>query len=299
MSVDPHRYWRILCLTNTGAYAFDEIEMATTVGGANECTGGTATASSSNTSRGPDRAFNGATGGTSFWMTSSAGEQWIQYDFGVGNAKAIKEIRLFPNSTSSNKVTSFSVQYSDDGVVFTTEATYEQPVWNNGVFEAFPRRAYETGFRYQRVLVTAVTGGAARVEIRSLEFAEEVGGPTVCVGGFPTASSSIRAASNAFTVDLVTSIHFWSSSGNAPQWLMYDFGMDGHPEVVEARMSCDTSDSNQPTDFQFQRSNDGVTWETWKTVAGWIFPAEKTIYSFTGDDPPPSGKKRRSLVLAL
>jgi hypothetical protein len=72
-------------------------------------------------------AFDGNT--ATYWQASTAAvPQWIAYDFGAGNRFAIVEVAIFPYSSGSYYPYAFSVQFSDDGLIWYTawSVTYSQ-----------------------------------------------------------------------------------------------------------------------------------------------------------------------------
>jgi hypothetical protein len=125
-----HRYWRIFCQTNNGGGAFGiaECTMATSLGGSNVATGGTASASSqfATPTYTADKAFD--TNNATFWnsATASSGE-WLQYDLGAGNDKDVIQFTITARpdsfSTSQTPVTGL-FQYSDNGTTWTTSFSF-------------------------------------------------------------------------------------------------------------------------------------------------------------------------------
>lgn len=120
VSRQPHKFWRLWIERNFGssAMAIGEIEMRATAGGVDQCVGGVATASSSlNASFTPDKAFAND-GGTTFWVASTAKDEWIAYAFTT--PVSVREIAM--TSRGDGFVTDaprdFVVQWSDDGLVW-------------------------------------------------------------------------------------------------------------------------------------------------------------------------------------
>lgn len=133
-----HRYWRIrIRVTGGGANGgIGELQMRTSIGGANVVSGGTASASTIfSASYTAAKAFDGLTTDTGVgnaWaalaMGGGAGQgsyPWLMYDFGAGNAKDIAEIVIFAPGASglgANELpTQFDWQYSDDNVTWVTQ----------------------------------------------------------------------------------------------------------------------------------------------------------------------------------
>lgn len=121
--------WRLLFPTpnilSTDTTVVYEVEMRQTIGGADECTGGTASASTVATNAA--FAFNN-NGKTDFWSSTAGGvgsDQWLQYTF--TSPKTIREITILPFDATHISST-IRVQYHDG----TTWQTY----WEvTGVFD--------------------------------------------------------------------------------------------------------------------------------------------------------------------
>lgn len=125
-----HRYWRLnLTAPISGtAYSLSEIIMSLVAGGANQCTGGTAAASTvyASPTYTADKAFDG--NGTTFWASAgSSSAEWISYDFGVGVTKDIVEFGFSarPDSfaTTQTPLTG-ALQFSDDNAAWTNSLAF-------------------------------------------------------------------------------------------------------------------------------------------------------------------------------
>lgn len=115
---DPHRYWRLLFPTATNI-GLDEVQMRETRGGANVVGGGTPSASSIfNGTYDVPNAFDGNT--ATFWNCSGSpgANEWIKYDFGAGNEKAIAEI-AFRYADIARCPADVKMQWSDDDSAWT------------------------------------------------------------------------------------------------------------------------------------------------------------------------------------
>jgi hypothetical protein len=136
-----HRYWR-LQLRDIGYRGYyggiGELQMRTSIGGANVAIGGTASASSEASGWTAANAFDGLTtdtgafnGWLAYYFSGSDGFgsfPWLMYDFGAGNEKDIQEIVIFAPGTGgmgANELpTAWDFQYSDDNVRWTTQRSY-------------------------------------------------------------------------------------------------------------------------------------------------------------------------------
>lgn len=123
-----HRYWRLnLTAPVSGtAYGVAEITMAIVAGGANQCTGGTAAASTSYSgSYLPANAFDA--NATTFWASAgSSAAEWISYDFGVGITRDIVEFSFQnrPDGIPSQTPYTGALQWSDDNTTWTTTISF-------------------------------------------------------------------------------------------------------------------------------------------------------------------------------
>lgn len=128
-----HRYWRLhFSRDNNGgenAYSAAEVEMRATPAGADQCSGGTASAHSvfgSNPgANDAAKAFDNNT--ATLWSASgSSTNGWLQYDFGSGNAVAVAEIMLQARNDASFTQTGRwgCVEFSDDGSEWSTAWEY-------------------------------------------------------------------------------------------------------------------------------------------------------------------------------
>lgn len=140
-----HRYWRLFIADNfepSGANRYytslTELEMFTTVGGSNVCTGGTAIASSDYTGDGwsMNNAFDVAKNVDIGWAANNvAPPAWIGYDFGAGNEKDVVQYSFTVRSSAGSMTQSpriFTLQYSDDGIEwFSSDGTViKSTLWN-------------------------------------------------------------------------------------------------------------------------------------------------------------------------
>lgn len=116
-----HRYWRLRNLA-TSYFTCTELQMREVAGGPNVVGGGTPIASS--VYQGTyltARAFDGNTGMPEWHSDGAgAGNNWLGYDFGAGNAKDIVQIVYSQRSEASWSPNSWAFEYSDDGSDWTT-----------------------------------------------------------------------------------------------------------------------------------------------------------------------------------
>ena len=120
----PHTYWRFLitACTSSGAPSAAEIELRATSGGADQCSGGTASASSFYPSGGPygaAQAFDN--NNTTFWASLPAGlPEWVQYQFASPVDVLEYTLRMRPDGEASSQGwRDWQLQYSDNGSTWT------------------------------------------------------------------------------------------------------------------------------------------------------------------------------------
>jgi hypothetical protein len=131
--------WRILILRTggTGAAAIGDLEMASTVGGANIVTGGTASASSFlNATFVPANAFN-FDGGNTFWVSTSE-LSWLRYDFPA--AVTVKEVKITSRNDAfqGDSPILSQIQGSTDGISWANVGGLHYAIgWTAGQVRTF------------------------------------------------------------------------------------------------------------------------------------------------------------------
>lgn len=136
-----HLYWRILQTERDGgnANAISEAEFRATPSGADQATGGTATASAE---------FDGTTGAAkafdndnaTLWASTATNPpHWLRYQFASAVAVAEVTIRARSDSPFQNQAPKeFFIQYSDDGTTWTTAwGGTDQTGWTAGETRTF------------------------------------------------------------------------------------------------------------------------------------------------------------------
>lgn len=117
-----HKWWRIHIPHAEGvnfAYAIAQCELRATIGGANQATGGTATAKSGTN---PGNAFNG--NNADFWEDNYGASvatrgSWLMYE--AAAPIVVEEVMLGSRTGAGNQLPKFvNIQFSDDGNNFTT-----------------------------------------------------------------------------------------------------------------------------------------------------------------------------------
>lgn len=109
-----HLYWRLHVSTTQegGAPSVGELEMRSTAGGSNLCTGGTPSASSIwSATYTADKAFDGTT--TTLWSAAVA-NSWLQYQFASPVSVGNITIKARSDGFATTSPRNFNLQYSDN-----------------------------------------------------------------------------------------------------------------------------------------------------------------------------------------
>ena len=159
-----HRYWRLYIADNNGgsSVVISELAMAETAGGANVCTGGTASASSVNASQSASLAFDGVVTAASSWQSAlnlyggsgSRSTAWIQYDFNT-NPRDIVEIKItFATGIADLNLApkAFSLYYSDDDITWTRQRSWAEQVFAYGETKTYDATPMSSALINNRVL---------------------------------------------------------------------------------------------------------------------------------------------------
>ena len=134
----PHRYWRVYVTKSTSGGTMQicayDVEFRGTISGADQCNGGTASASH-NTST-AYRLFNDNS--SDYWINGGpSADTWFQYDFGAGNAVTVAEWKFLPRGQYESPE-DFVLQWSDNGTDFITTASWSNVTdWMGGVMKLF------------------------------------------------------------------------------------------------------------------------------------------------------------------
>ena len=204
-AVTAHRYWRVYINTVAAGQPaqINEIQFRTTPGTALAFSGGTTSASSVSSSYVAANAIDGST--STYWLSSTTGGgSWWQYDYGAGNSINVAEVYLYDNNTYG--ISSFDLQYSDDGTNFYTVMTCTPNLVSN-IFSPLGQ-TFDVSSR-------PTTAGSPGSPLLAM-------GPAVtgCTSGvlltlpFSTGQSLIAGASYAFGWLSDTSINFWTVDGS-------------------------------------------------------------------------------------
>lgn len=278
-------FWRLNITADNGSNAVSmaELQFRTSVGGANQATGGKGFVSvvyDSPVSAG--NLFDGST--STAWASSSAsgiaGYRWA-------SAKDIAEIAItsrpsFPTQAPKD----FTVEYWNGSSFVTAMTVTGSSGWSSGETRSF---ILPTGLtqastftntssffapsisqsapphRYWRVYITMGTyGSTSYCGFSEIELRESLGGADVTGSGTASANSTELGNVAANAVDNNTSTQ-WYANSVMPCWWKYDFGAGNAKSIVE--MAIDPAAIPYcPRDFQLQYSDDDSAWTTAFTV---------------------------------
>jgi hypothetical protein len=276
--LDPHTYWRVFITANDGDGSFTQIgKLELYEDGASrfdETAGGTFTSSSNFPALDANHAFDQNFDEGTNWVTASGSHlnSWIRAQ--LATPKDIREFMLHvPKNNLLRTPKDFRLEYSDDGVAWTTKFSVSgQTAWAPREVRYFRDPAYVPAYegsplgahRYWAIYmnVKATGGGAGPFTANEMTLHSVPGGADITSGGTPIGTSvdSGFPAANAF--DASDATLFASSSAD---WcrLGYDFGAGNAVEVAEAKIKSEGTSPNRT--FQrgaLQYSDDGVRWNT-------------------------------------
>lgn len=159
-ATDAVRYWRVrgITLGSGGTMSCGEMEMRSSPGGADETTAtpGQAYARTNfSSSFNADKAFDNSL--TTLWSGSGGimPAEFLRYDFGAGNEKAIREIwwRARHDGDSGQNPTSGVVESSTDGTSFRNRWSFTASGWAAGAEKTFTDPAFVATPRRRQAVV--------------------------------------------------------------------------------------------------------------------------------------------------
>lgn len=290
--------WRIGNVTSDDGTAFGmrQIIMRESFAGANVATAANGTATSSAvTGTSPTNALDSTS--SYFEGDGGAGASWWQIEFSV--ARTIIEIELVTHDAVAQNVhmpREFLIQYSPDGVSFTTLTTItsgtHDPWFSTGTALVPQRRVYWTNAgpltgspRFFQFDVT-LGNDATWCNLREMEYRATAGvAGSLATGGVVVDNrlvSGFGANSGAKAYDANAGTE-WESSG-FPTILIYDMGVGNGMSPVEAALTTGSFPTEGPKDFTIAWSRDGWNWTTAHTATNqtaWVSGTYKT-YALSG-----------------
>lgn len=283
-----HKYWRVKFFTNNGSAVTSvaELQMRATPGGADQCTGGTASASTEfNGTLTAAKAFDDTLTGDSFWASNGAyvDGQWLRYEFAT--PVEVQEIALFERVGEATQAPrSGAVEWSDDGSAWTQAWTWSTYGWRSvSDGRVFTNPAYfsvPTTTHWRMAVLT--NGGSAATALTEMQMRTSLSGADQCTGGTAftndTASYPSLTAANAFDDDTGT---LWAIGGSVAGTLGYVFA--SAKRIVEVALTERSGNSDQPPrSGNIEYSTDsGASWGvafTFSTGA-WAGTLETRVFS--------------------
>ena len=297
--------WRIYVAGSVaGGASLASFEMAASAGGADLCTGGTASASSVwDSSYTPDKAFDG--NASTRWNNANgtAVPQWLEYQF--ASAVTVAEYRVRAGADNAgNAPTLWKLEYWN-GSTWVAADFRSGPAWTLGeartyTVPATPPLGHKA--RWRLYITATYNGSGIGASVAELELADYTGGPDLCTSGLPLADSfwdSSYTAAKAFDNNPSTR---WNNgppfANSLPAWLEYQF--TSPIDVAEYRISAgnDNSGNSAPSTWELQYW-DGAAWiaaDTQSGVTPWTAGQTRT---YTIDVGPPPALVVRTTQLAV
>ena len=294
--------WRIVVdeFAHPDFLSIQEIEMAETAGGANQCSGGTASSGSNRTGFTPAEAFNGdkTTAGDAWSLQRSSADPdlwWIQYTFGSSKQISGGEVRLFArqDEESLHMPLSWRLQYYDGSNWVTS--------WNiklDDFYDSLDQRTFTGSVdnrtsgaaRYWR-LWTPRSDNGSYTHVAEIEMRESEGGADVTTTGFAISGANRSGFEDTKAFDnTVSGNNSWgvqiSVDALEDRWVGQDFGAANDKDVVEVELTAraDGFPTQNPYCFLVQQSSDNVTWtNVWLVTTGAAWTASEARV-FTNPD---------------
>lgn len=281
----PRRHWRVYnrVVKNISAsyQGLNKLEFRTTAGGANEASG--ITPSYSDT---PHYVSGNPVNGGQVQLPGLS-EGWVAVDFGEGNEQEIIEV-AYAQTTYLNVNRTFAesdVQYSDDGLNWTTAWSISNETWSGTTQVEFTRPDIEPS-RYCRIRSDSLVAGN-KLGLSEVELRETPAGADQASGGTAIGRSVQGGTfySDAFDDDVTTDYKSLDLVQTDIEWIGYDFGSGVTKDIGEIVMTA-LDDSDQPTDYEMaptagwiEISPDGLAWRCTGTFAGlsWSPGASNTV----------------------
>jgi hypothetical protein len=250
-----YRHWRFYSFANSGNSSnagLNEIQLRSTIGGANFVSGGTITGTGT-----PAAAWDGNTG--SAWNVTSFGTPfWTAIDLGEGNDQEVAEMVVYPSSIAANRSPGwFVLSGSHDGTTWEEPTIYGSPTgWVIGTPKTFRRHDLidPPPARYWRVWV-ATSMGNNWVGAQEIEFRGTPGGAdmTPVVGGVAFSSHYVApGAANAFD----DTANNFRTDTLPPVYVGYDFTTP----VTINEVAWTSRSGQNPKSGWIQYSHDGQQW---------------------------------------
>jgi hypothetical protein len=281
-----HSYWRlyILAVGNGDVVRIQELEMAATAGGANQCTGGTASASSFfDGTKVPANAFDGT---NTEWMAAETAapnlggggwDEWVQYEFPA--PVGVAEIRIRGSDLVTNgSPYAFTLLGSNDGVNWTA---YLQ-VFGETSWSLDEQRTYavpstpidlSAAPRIWFIEVVANDGGTGGWGVTEIALADSAAGASIATGGKAISQPWFIVLPPLQAFDGSSFTEYGSNGGNYRSgFIAYELVTGSALHEVRITSRAGIAASQAPRTFNIKSSVDGYHFTTERAVAsssGW------------------------------
>lgn len=296
-----HRYWRVHCTVGNGEpnFSVGEIELRTSISGADQTGSGTPTLSSGTTAT---SAFDN-NNSTLATTTSGTFPHWIKYDFGAGNDKDIVELTMFPRSQVRYMPTTFTLDYSDNDSTWTTLYSFDgYGEWGilvtANVFNVTRLPTDGASGTFWRVNCT-VADGAGFFSVGEIRMYSAGSATNECTGGLAFSQTQLDTggpASFAFNeLSGSSSLDRWSSF-TLPAWVGYKFASAKTIDVIgiTARVTGQTAAPRTFT-VQYWNGSSFTTAMTLTGITGWT-SGQTRYFNASGETTAPVASTGRPVV---
>lgn len=200
--------------------------------------------------------------------------QWLQID--LGSTYIIDQL-IFKEYQS--RITSYSIQYSLDGLNWKKAVTGGKP---EGIINAtiIPKLGGEISGRYVRLDISTATGNPAIQDVEVYGKPASLFTRNAAFGKPAAGSSASTTASNAFDENPATR---WTAGGTASEWLQVDLGDTYTFDQIVLQEY-----KSQITSFTIRYSKDGAAWQLFK--AGVKLAGETDTQTIVKLDNPVAGR---------
>jgi hypothetical protein len=282
----PHLYWRVLITNANSSFAgITELQFYD-ANGNYLSTGGTPTSLSSfgSPTYDADKAFNNNF--TDFWISGAAPTvgtpQWIRYQFST--PADITVVRMVPRN-ATNAPTSFKIQYSDNGTVWTdattinTGSNWDAPYYKALSFAINPIAGTYPNWRIKITAAFAEPPSGAEIEFRDSSGTDVTETVNANIYGFTDETpGSAQTPELAFDNNAST---FWSAHvGTLPRYIGFALKKCVAITSLSWQSRATGAFNTSPTAFTMQGSYDGVTWvDIWSgTFSTWTANGQIKVY---------------------
>ena len=259
--------WRILINGNQSGFVHGiaEVEMHTSIGGADVCSGGTPSAFSTFGGYAAANAFDDDN--ATFWDANSYAQGWIEYQFDAAQDIVEFAVTAPPSGNTDDVPTDFELQYYDGADWVTTLFRRAEWGWTAGEKRTYSASNPTTSKVLWRILISAVDGasfaGVAEVQMRTT-----LGGADQCSGGTAASSSPYDGSSlpaNAFADD--AGVTEWGAKVITDAWIGYLFASPKNIVQITIQARGAGVYNQSPTAFKLQYW-DGSAWVDSFSVSG-------------------------------